>query len=149
MSGEPVSSGAERRRPMDVYRMAALSGAIVFAAAGLAFLAVPDGAHTLFNALSRPLGLPPAPAQGEGLYLALTAGYMYLVALLALFMYRNPRNPIFPLLLAHGKLASAVFSMYLFATHGPFLIYAANGITDGLIGAAALTCYYRLRRAPE
>jgi hypothetical protein len=144
-----VTAEAGAFHSVTLYRFAALFGAVSFAMVGLVFLAMPDGVLAFFNKLSEPLGLPPSPLQGRGFYLALAAGYMYLVTVLAVLMFRHPRSRIFPFLLAHGKLASAILSAVLFLTHRPFLMYASNSVVDGLIGAAALACYFRMGREPE
>ncbi len=112
--------------------------ALLFAAVGLLFLLAPVGVLAFFNSLSAPLGLPPAPLHGAGLYLALAVAYMYLVTLLALAMARHPESGLFPLLLAHGKAASAVLSLILFLFHRPYLVLLANALADGLIAAGLL-----------
>ncbi len=66
---------------------------------------------------------------------------MYLVTLLAYLMYRHPDEGQFPFLLANAKLASAALSLYQFLAHGPYLIYLANCLIDGLFGFVAL-CFY-------
>jgi hypothetical protein len=149
MNGENMPADLTNINIFRIYRFTALAGAIIFAAVGIVFLTLPDGVLAFFNSLSEPLGFPTSSAQGKGFFLALAAGYMYLVALLAFLMYRHPDNRTYPFLLAHGKLASAVLSLYLFLTHGAFFIYLANSIIDGLIGVAALAGYFRMRRAPE
>jgi succinate dehydrogenase/fumarate reductase cytochrome b subunit len=68
----------------------------------------------------------------------LAVAYMYIVTLLAWMMFRRPADPVWPALLAQAKFASALVSILLFALAGPYLVYAANGVVDGLIGVAVL-----------
>jgi len=131
---------------MKAYKLTSLCLAITFAFVGLIFFFIPDGVLSFFNMLSGHLGVPQSPVQGLDFYLILAVGYMYLVTLLAYFMYRHPRDGKYPLLLANGKLASAVLSFYLFLTHQPYLIYAANGVIDGGIGILVLLMYSRMKR---
>lgn len=128
-----------------LYRPFSLLAAVTFALVGLIFLFIPDRVLVFFNGVSGTLGLPSSPVVGANLYLALAAAYMYLVTLLAYQMYRHPEVAVFPLLLAHAKLASAALSLYLFLTHGTYLIYLANCIIDGLIGAFVLGLYVKTR----
>jgi len=67
-----------------------------------------------------------------------------LVTLLAVFMYREPANRYFPLLLMNAKVASSVLSFALLAFHQRYLIYLTNGIVDGLIALAVLIFYLKL-----
>ena len=123
---------------MRLYKLFSLAAAATFAVVGLIFLLRPDSALLFFNSISGHFGLPQTPLQGAGFYLSLASAYMYLVTLLAYLMYRHPTQKIYPFLLAHGKLASAIICMYLFLTHQPYLIYLANAGVDGSIGIAAL-----------
>ncbi|WP_148132717.1 hypothetical protein [Candidatus Formimonas warabiya] len=123
---------------MRLYKLFSLSAAALFALVGLVFLFFPDAALIFFNRFSVYFGLPRAPLPGTGFYLILASAYMYLVALLAILMYRYPEQNIYPFLLAQGKLASSVISIYLFLMHQPYLIYFVNFVVDGLIGIAAL-----------
>lgn len=129
---------------MKYYRMISISLAIMFAAAGLLFLLIPDGVLSLFNFISGEIGMKEAPLGGTGFYLVLAAGYMYLVTLIAWLMYKNPGNRYFPLLLANGKLASSLLSVYMFISHQPWLIYLVNFVVDGYIGTAVLILYLLL-----
>jgi hypothetical protein len=72
---------------------------------------------------------------------------MYFVTLLAYLMYRYPEEKIYPFLLAQGKLASSLISIYLFLRYQPYLIYFANFVIDGFIGLAAL--YLMKRKKTE
>jgi len=121
---------------VSLYKLFSLGAALTFAAVGLLFLLAPDAVLIFFNSMSPNFGLPAAPEQGANFYLALGAAYMYLVTLLALFMFRHPAQSIYPKLLAHAKFASAFFSIYLFLMHQPYLVYFANFIVDGCIGVA-------------
>jgi hypothetical protein len=90
--------------------------------------------------------MDPSPVIGINFYIALAVAYMYLVALLAFLMYRNPENMNYPLLLANGKLASSILSLYIFAVYQPFLILAVNCLVDGLLGVAALFFYFKIKK---
>ena len=127
------------------YRPFSLGTAFVFSLVGLAFLFIPGQVVTFFNGISGTLGLPPSPFVGANFYLILAVAYMYVVALLAYLMYRHPGSTYFPFLLANAKLASAVLCLYLFLAHQPYLIYLVNCMVDGLIGAAALFFYVKVR----
>ena len=129
-----------------LYRAASLVALAGFAGVGLAFLFMPDQALAGLNGLGERLGLPAGPVQGRDLYLSLAVGYMYVVALLAWLMFRNPRVAMFPLLLTHAKLATSALSFYLAVSDAPYMMYLANGVGDGLIGLAALAFYLRVRR---
>lgn len=123
---------------MRVYKLFSLTAAAIFAVVGLIFLFSPTSALIFFNSISSHFGLPQSPVQGTSFYLILSAAYMYLVTLLACLMYRYPEQTIYPFLLAHGKLASSIISIYLFLMHQPYLIYFVNFVIDGFIGIAAL-----------
>lgn len=131
---------------MKFYRSVSLLLTITFAIVGLIFLFAADGVLAFFNSIANYLRMVQTPEQGIDFYLILAVGYMYLVTLLAFFMYRFPGNPILPLLLAHGKLASALLSLGFFLVHQPYLIYVTNGIVDGGIGMVALVFYLKIRR---
>lgn len=134
---------------MKSYRLLGLSLAVIFAVVGLLFLFAPSGVLSFFNMLSGYLGMAPSPEQGISFYLILAVGYMYLVTLLAYFMYRYPQDRRYPLLLANGKLASSIISFYLFILNEPYLIYVANGVIDGFIGLLVLFMYLKMKRAAQ
>jgi hypothetical protein len=123
---------------MRLYKLFSLTLAAIFAVVGLIFLFFPDSALIFFNSISSYLRLPQSPVQGSSFYLILASAYMYLVTLLAYLMYRYPEQNIYPFLLAQGKLASSIISIYLFLMHQPYLIYFANFVIDGFIGVAVL-----------
>lgn len=123
---------------MTPYRIASLLLASLFAAVGAIFLFFPDAVISLFNRLSRPLQWPASPPVGFQFYLVLAAGYMYLVALLAWLMFRHPDNQHFPFLLANGKIATSLISLGFFLFQAHLLIYLANFVVDGAIGAGVL-----------
>ncbi|MGE5483832.1 MAG: hypothetical protein ACM3X4_02305 [Ignavibacteriales bacterium] len=142
---------------MRYYRTISLAGALGFAAAGLLFLLRPDQAVAYFDrqaGLAGMLGLPltglpltDTPLSGLNFYVVLAVGYMYLVTLLAIAMFLHPRQRVYPLLLAHAKLASAVLSLYFFLARLRALIFLANGVVDGVIGLLALYFYRELGKA--
>jgi hypothetical protein len=132
---------------MRLYRAFSLALAVIFAAVGLSFLLMPARVIGTFNALSPAFGLDTVPAAGFNFYLILAVGYMYLVTLLAVFMYLDPDSTVYPLLLSHGKIASSVLSFALFAFHRHFLLYAGNGVVDGCIGVVVLIIYLHKKRA--
>lgn len=131
---------------MKLYRLISISLAVIFAAVGLIFLLAPGSVLSFFNMVSRCLEMTPSPEQGGGFYLVLAVGYMYLVTLLAYFMYRYPEEKPYPLLLANGKLASSILSFYLFVLHQPYLIYVVNGVIDGLLSLLVFFMYLQMQR---
>ena len=104
-----------------------------FAVVGIIFLAIPEQVLAAFNWLADGLGWPQSTTQGYTIYLALAAGYMYLVTLLAWKTARAPGERVYPLLLVHAKAASAVICLGLFALQGHYLLYLANFVVDGAI----------------
>jgi len=116
------------------YRALSLTLAAAFAAVAMVFLIAPGDVVSFFNALSRHIGMKPAPNSGHHFYVALAVAYMYLVTLFAFQMARRPENKIYPVLLMQAKVASSLLSFGMFLFHAPYLIYLANGIVDGLIG---------------
>jgi hypothetical protein len=131
---------------MKVYRPLSLVLMLVFAATGLLFLFFPDNVLTLFNTISSGWGMAQSPVTGSSFYLILATGYMYLVTILALLMFRHPENRYFPLLLINAKMASSGLSLALFLLQAHYLVYLANFAVDGAIGAAVLMLYLRARR---
>jgi hypothetical protein len=129
---------------MKYYKSISLALMALFAVTGVLLLAIPDKVIVFFNWLSSPLGLPESPLIGWNFYLILAAGYMYLVTLLAFWMFRRPENRYFPLLLTQAKLASSVLSLAFFLLHGHYLIYLANFIIDGAIGLVVLSLYFKM-----
>jgi hypothetical protein len=131
---------------MKNYRNFSLLLTALFAATGLLFLFAPDRALTFFNGLSPSLGMPESPLTGFNFYLILAAGYMYLATLLAYFMSRHPANRYFPQLLANAKIASSLLSLTLFLLQAHYLIYLANFVVDGGIGATVLVLSVKMGR---
>jgi len=119
--------------------------AMVFAAVGMIFLFLPNGLLRFFNRISKPIGMAESPENGLAFFLVLAVAYMYLVTLLAWMMGRHPENPVFPLLLANGKIGSSLVSFGFFFFSRPYLIVLSNGIIDGLIGCAVLLLYFRAK----
>lgn len=128
-------------RHLGLYRLSGLAMAAAFAAVGLVFLLIPGRVLVLFNHLSPPLGLSPAPVQPGTFFPILAVAYMVLVTSLALQMYRRPGNRAYPLLLAQGKLASSAISLVFFLGRAPYLVCLANAVADGAIGALVLWLY--------
>jgi hypothetical protein len=131
---------------MKLYKTLSLVLMLIFALTGLLFLFLPDKVLLFFNSLSGPFGLLSSPVIGWNFYLILAAGYMYLVTLLAFWMFKHPENRYFPLILTHAKLASSVISLAFFLLQAHYLIYLANFIIDGVIGIAVLTMSVRMRK---
>lgn len=129
----------------NAYRSISLCLSVVFALVGLIFLVMPQGVFLLFNNFSRQLGFPESALQGFGLYQVLAVGYMYLVSLLACMMFLHPENKYFIWLLINGKSASSVISIFLFAFHQPYLIYATNGVVDGSIAVILIMMYRKVK----
>jgi hypothetical protein len=125
---------------MRFYRISAIVLAVAFAAVGLVFLLAPGVVSSVFEWMGRWMGIQGMPAgdPDSGLFRALAVAYMYGVTLLAWMMFRRPTEPMWPALLAQAKLASASVSFLLFALHEPYLVYAANGVVDGVIGVMVL-----------
>lgn len=127
---------------MGFYRIASLLLCAIFAFVGLVFLFASDPVLGLFNMISVPLAFPEAPFVGMNFYLILAVAYMYLVAVLAFMMYRHPEQPLYAILLIHGKTASSLLSLAFFITQGGYLVFLANFLVDGAI---ALFVYLMLR----
>lgn len=124
---------------MNRTRLIRLTGfglATTFAVVGVAFLAIPDEVLAAFNWLADGLGWPASTTDGYTLYLALAAGYMYLVTVLAWKMARHPGERAFPSMLVHAKTASAVICLGLFAVQEQYPLYLANFVVDGAIALA-------------
>ncbi len=129
-----------------LYKIISLTFSITFIIVGFIFLSIPDKVLVFFNTLSDYLGMAPMPVIGFDFYVVLAVAYMYLVALLAFWMYRHPENRFFPLLLANGKFASSLISFYAFFAHQPYLIFAVNGLVDGLIGLTVMIFYRKMKK---
>jgi hypothetical protein len=127
-------------------RMTGLSLAGTFAVVGIIFLAMPGKVLAAFNWLAAGIGWPESTTAGYTLYLALAAGYMYVVTLLAWKIARHPEDRTWPTLLVHAKAASAVACLGLFAAQEHYLLYLVNFIVDGAI--ALLVAVLCLRRTP-
>ena len=128
------------------FRLFSLGMAGVFIVVGGIFLFAPGSVYTFFNALSERLNLRPAPVVGANFFLILTSAYMYVVALLAFFIYRHPQEKRLSLLLCHAKLFSALLSLGFWLFLQPFLLYLTNAVVDGSIGVVYGLAYMRLRR---
>jgi hypothetical protein len=131
---------------MKIYKTLSLVLMVLFAVTGMLFLFIPDGVFNLFNSLSANLGMTPSPVAGSNFYLVLAAGYMYLVTVLAFLMFRHPGNRVYLLLLTHAKFASSVLSLVFFF-QADYLVYLANFLVDGVIGAIVLTMYLKAGRS--
>jgi hypothetical protein len=126
-----------RERSRASYRALSLCLAVVFAVVGGIFLVLPRETLAFFNGLSRRLGMVEGPVE-RSFFGVLSAAYMYVVTVLAWLMYRFPGEKIYPMLLAHAKLASAALSFLLFAVQAPWLVYLVNGTVDAGLGLVAL-----------
>lgn len=133
-------------RLLRLYKIFSLSSSIIFFIVGFIFLLIPNRVLVFFNTLSSYIGMVPSPVIGVNFYVVLAVAYMYLVALLAFLMYRHPENMYFPLLLANGKLASSLLSLYIFSVHYPSLIFVVNCFVDGLIGLVVLIFYRKIKK---
>ena len=131
------------------YKITSLALALTFAAVGGLFLLRPDAVLSFMNSLGRGFGWPEAPLNGAGFYLALAVGYMYVVTVLAVMMFRDPSRRILPILLAHGKGASSLLSIGMFFFHERFFVYLANGVVDLSLCILALFMAGRVRAAKE
>lgn len=128
-----------------VYCSISLAMVIIFVVVGFIFLLLPDEVIGFFNQISLYIGMASLELTTVNFYLILAVAYMYLVSVLAFLMYRNPTEKIYPLLLAHGKLASSSLSLLFFFSRGQYLIYLANFIIDALLGLLALYLYRFVR----
>jgi hypothetical protein len=132
---------------MKFYRLISFTFAMIFAIVGLIFLFFPDTPLIFFNNISQYIGMMESPVCGANFYLILAAAYMYVVTLIASMMFKHPGVSAFPLILANGKLASSILSLYLFMNDAPYLIYLTNCVVDGSIGLIALYFYFRVRKS--
>jgi hypothetical protein len=131
---------------MKAVKLLSLLMALIFAVVGLMFIIFPEVVIHFFNQLSGSLGLAQHPESDSVFYPVLAAAYMYLVTVLAFLIYRNPRELLYPFLIAHGKLFSSIMSLSLFIIDEQYLIYLINSIVDGMIGFAAFVYYRKLKR---
>ena len=126
-------------------RLFGLFCTMTFAIVGAVFLLVPEGGLSFFNSLSPTFHLNQSPVVFPGFFLILSVGYMYVVAFIAWQIFRNPENPQFLLLLANAKIASSLLSLFLIFRDNLYLIYFTNFLVDGLIGAAAIYLYLKIK----
>lgn len=129
------------------YKIMSLVLAVLFAGVGIIFLIMPAGVIEFFNTISRPLGMKLAPLTGYQFFLILAAAYMYMVTLLAWFMFRHPENKTYPLLLVQAKAVSSLLSFLSFIVHQPFLIYLTNSVVDGAIAVFVLVMYLKITKS--
>ena len=127
------------------YKALSLAMSILFAVVGLIFLTMPADVLVFFNTVSRMIRIEETPVEGFSFYLILAVGYMYLVSLLAYMMFLHPENKYFICILINGKSASSATSILLCALHRPYLIYATNGVVDGLIAVLLIVVYRKLK----
>jgi hypothetical protein len=128
-------------------RTTGLSLAGTFAVVGIVFLAIPEKVLAAFNWLASGLGWPESTTAVYTLYLALTAGYMYVVTVLGWKIARHPDDRVYPTLLVHAKTASAIVCLGLFALQEQYLLYLANFVVDGAIALAVWAICLRPVRA--
>jgi len=140
-----LRSMINERARMKAYSFFSLILMVVFLAVGVIFFLIPAKVLIFFNSLSGFFGLPLIPVHEPGFYLVLAVSYMYLVAVIAYCMHRHPEAPIFPFLLAHGKIASSILSLGLALLFEPYLIFWVNCLADGVIGFGAYYFYRRLK----
>lgn len=131
---------------MNFYRLSSLCMMVTFIAVGLLFFFMPDSVLSFFNDISGQLGMKEILLQGKSFFLILATAYMYVVSLLAFFMFKYPDNQLPPLLLTNAKLASSLLSFGMFFCHHPYLVYLVNGLVDGAIGIFVLILYLRMRK---
>ena len=134
---------------MKLYKPLSFIGMLLFAVTGLIFLFFPWKIFVFFNTISRFLGMSRSPVKGIMFYCIYTVGYLYTAAIIAFFMYRNPENRHFPLLLTGGQLVVAAVSLAMFLAHKPYLIYAVSFILNGIIGAIAFVSYIKIRKLSD
>jgi hypothetical protein len=134
-----------REELLRLYKLISLALFFIFLLVGSLFLFLPVRVLDFFNTLSSYVGISSSPTGSIHFYLVLAVAFMYLVAVLALLMFRHPENSYFPLLLANGKMASSMLSLYLFLSQHPYLIFLVNCVVDGVIGIAAFMFYRRIK----
>jgi hypothetical protein len=144
-----VDTQEQYRISQTIYKWTSLCLSIIFALVGLIFLFFPDTVILFFNTISKPFGFAESPTPGFSIYHVLAVGYMYLVALLAYFMYKYPENSFFPVLLINGKSASSLLSFMFFFLHLPSLLFLANGIIDGTIAIGVFVLYRKSRGSQQ
>ena len=133
---------------LNIYRFISIALTIIFAIVGIVFLCMSDGVLVFFNRISIVIGMEQVEPLGEHFYLILAVAYMYLVALLAFLMYRDPNNAVFPLLLFNAKAASSAISFLLFIVDRHFLIYITNGVVDGFLAILVFVMYRYAKNLP-
>lgn len=119
--------------------------AITFSIVGLVFLLMPEGVLSFFNSLSSLFHLNQTPIVFPGFFLILSVGYMYVVTFIACQIFRNPENSLLLLLLANAKIVSSLLSLFLIFRDNFYPIYFTNLLADGLIGAAAIYLYLKVK----
>ncbi len=124
--------------PLSLIRVTGYVMAAAFAAVGLLFLLGPGRLLAFFNRLSRPLGLPPSPDAGPGLFALIATAYMVVVTVLAWNMGRRPGDTVYARILAVAKISSALLSLGFFVLRARYLVVLVNGVVDGLIGLGVL-----------
>ncbi len=129
------------------YKYFSLSLALAFGAVGILFLFMGDDVLVFFNRLSNVLGMEQVEVTPGHFYVILAVAYMYIVAMLAFLMYRDPKNSTFPFLLINAKAASSVISIFVFIVDKHLLIYITNGIIDGLIALLVGIFYGSFKKA--
>ena len=134
----------DKEKILKIYKLFSLILAISFALVGMIFLFFTNNVIVSFNNISLKTGFIQSPNETSVFYVSLAVAYMYLVTLLAIMMYRQPKNKIFLLLLINGKMASSLLSLYFYITH-PYLILLTNFIVDGSIAILLLIIYLKLR----
>lgn len=117
--------------------------AVIFAAVGAVFVLIPARVIALFNGISGPLKLPPAPAPEAPFFVVLAGAYMFVVTVLAWNLSASPEVRVYPRLLAMAKAASSVLSFGYFAFGARYLILLANGVVDGIIALFVLWAFLR------
>lgn len=123
--------------------------AVVFAAVGIVFAAIPGEVLAAFNWLADGAGWPESSTDPFILYLGLALAYMYMVTLLAWQTARHPQVRWFPWLLLQAKAASAIVCLFMFALQEQYVIYLANAIVDGAIAVLVWWVCLRVAANPE
>jgi hypothetical protein len=108
-----------------------------------------DGVIIFFNHISNFIGMAQVEPAGGHFFVVLATAYMYIVALLAFLMYRDPRNSAFPFLLFNAKVASSVISLFVFLFDKHLLICVTNCLVDGLIALLVFVMYRSVRKASQ
>ena len=143
MRALPGKRGAHERR----IRVAGYSLAVAFAVMALLLLVLPAHVLQALNRIGDLLGLPPAPVVGLGYYTAIAVAFMYVLAVLAALVAREPAVRAYATVLVHAEAALAVLSLALFALQDVHFVFLASFSVHALVAVFVYVLCLRTRRA--